>query len=167
MYICMAFGSVFCAGWLLCAKIHKIILFLIMNLVYRFIKRYPLSLLVVAAILYLSFFKPPKEKLIDIDNLDKLAHFCMYAGFCSVVWFEYFFSHSGISYKRVFIGAVVAPIIFSGLIEVVQGNFTSYRGMDVYDFLFNTLGVLFALFFAKYFIRPWVAAYKKKNNSKG
>ena len=91
-----------------------------MNVVFKFIKRYPLSLVVVAAILYLSFFNPPKEKIIHIDNLDKLAHFCMYAGFCSVVWFEYFFSHSGISYKRVFVGAVVAPIIFSGLIVLFR-----------------------------------------------
>lgn len=119
-------------------------------------------------ILYLSFFKPPKEKVIHVDNLDKLAHFCMYAGFCSVVWLEYFFSHRGLSYRRVIVGAVVAPIVFSGLIEVVQGNFTSYRGMDWYDFLFNVLGVVFALFFAKFFIRPRVAAYKeKKKNSKG
>ncbi len=136
-----------------------------MSLVFRFIKRYPLSLFVVAVILYLSFFKPPKEKVIHIDNLDKLAHFCMYAGFCSVVWLEYFFSHKGLSYKRVIIGAVIVPIIFSGLIEVMQGNFTSYRGMDWYDFLFNALGVIFALFFAKYFIRPWVLAYKKKKKS--
>ena len=137
-----------------------------MNVIFRFIKRYPLSIVVVAAILYLSFFKPPKEKIIHIDNLDKLAHFCMYAGFCSVVWLEYFFSHSGISYKRTVVGAVIAPIIFSGLIEIVQGNFTSYRGMDWYDFLCNTLGVIFALFFAKYFIRPWVSTYKNKKSSK-
>lgn len=139
-----------------------------MNTVFKFIRRYPLSLVVVAVILYLSFFKPPKEKVIHVDNLDKLAHFCMYAGFCSVVWLEYFFSHRGLSYRRVIVGAVVAPIVFSGLIEVVQGNFTSYRGMDWYDFLFNVLGVVFALFFAKFFIRPRVAAYKeKKKNSKG
>ena len=137
-----------------------------MNLVFRFIKRYPLSLLVVVAILYLSFFKPPKEKIIHIDNLDKLAHFCMYAGFCSVVWLEYFFSHKGISYKCAFIGAVVAPIIFSGVIEVMQGHFTTYRGMDWYDLLFNALGVIFAIFFAKYFVRPRVIAYKEKMKSK-
>ena len=116
--------------------------------------------------MYLSFFKPPKEKIIHIDNLDKFAHFCMYAGFCSVVWLEYFFSHRGVSYKRVIIGAVIAPIIFSGLIEIMQGYFTVYRGMDWYDFVFNTLGVIFALFFAKYFIRPWVSAYKNKKSSK-
>ena len=135
-----------------------------MNVFFRFIKRYPLSLLVVAAILYLSFFKPPQEKVIHVENLDKLAHFCMYAGFCSVVWLEYFFSHNGVSYKRVFIGAVVAPVVFSGLIEIMQGYLTAYRGMDWYDFLFNMLGVVFALFFAKYFIRPWVMAYKQKNS---
>ena len=137
-----------------------------MNAVFRFIKRYPLSLVVVAVILFLSFFKPPKEKIIDISNLDKFAHFCMYAGFCSVVWLEYFFSHRGVSYKRVIIGAVIAPIIFSGLIEIMQGYFTVYRGMDWYDFVFNMLGVIFALFFAKYFIRPWVSAYKNKKSSK-
>jgi VanZ family protein len=91
----------------------------------------------------------------------------MYAGFCSVVWFEYFFSHSGVSYRRVIIGAVVAPIIFSGLIEIVQGNFTSYRGMDWYDFIFNTIGVLFALLFAKYFLHPWVRRYREKRNGNG
>jgi VanZ family protein len=138
-----------------------------MNSLVRFVKRYPWSLVVVAAILFLSFFKPPQQDFVPVTNIDKLAHFCMYAGFCSVVWLEYFFSHSGVSYRRVIIGAVVAPIIFSGLIEIVQGNFTSYRGMDWYDFLFNILGVFFALFFAKFFIRPWVAAYKNKKNSKG
>ncbi len=137
-----------------------------MNSVVRFVKRYPLSLVVVAAILYLSFFKPPQEKVIHVDNLDKLVHFCMYAGFCTVVWLEYFFSHQGVSRKRVFWGAVVAPIVFSGLIEVMQGHLTSYRGMDWYDFLFNTLGVISALFFAKYVIRPRVSAYKENRNSK-
>ena len=62
----------------------------------------------------------------------------MYAGFCSVVWLEYFFSHKAVSRRRVIIGAVVGPILFSGLIEVAQGYLTSYRGMDFYDLIFNT-----------------------------
>ena len=137
-----------------------------MNRVFRIIKRYPLSLVVVAAILYLSFFKPPKQDIIHVSNLDKFVHFCMYAGFCTVVWVEYFLSHKGVSRKRVFWGAVVAPIVFSGLIEVMQGYLTSYRGMDYYDFVFNTLGVIAALFFARYVLRPRVVAYKEKRNSK-
>ena len=90
----------------------------------------------------------------------------MYAGFCSVVWLEYFFSHKAVSRRRVIVGAVVGPILFSGLIEVAQGYLTSYRGMDFYDLIFNTIGVVFALFFAKYLLRPWVWAYKEKKRSK-
>lgn len=127
----------------------------------NFIKRYPFSLVVLCLILYLSFFKPPPEKVIDIRDIDKLAHFCMYAGFCSVVWLEYFLSHEGVSRARVIMLAVIAPIVFSGIIEVMQGTLTEYRGMDWYDLLFNTLGVLFALFFAKYFLRQLVIKYKE------
>jgi hypothetical protein len=44
-----------------------------MNRVFRIIKRYPLSLVVIAAILYLSFFKPPKQDIIHVSNLDKFV----------------------------------------------------------------------------------------------
>ena len=89
----------------------------------------------------------------------------MYAGLCSVVWFEYFLSHKVLSGKHMIIGAIVAPVLFSGLVEVMQGFLTTYRGMDWYDLLFNTIGVAFAAFFAKYFIRPKVNEYKTKKNS--
>ena len=138
----------------------------LMNSVVRFVKRYTWSLVVVAAILFLSFFKPPQQDIVHVNNLDKIAHFCMYAGFCSVVWLEYFFSHKAVSRRRVIIGAVIAPILFSGLIEVAQGYMTSYRGMDFYDLIFNTIGVVFAFLFAMFFTRPWVEAYKAKRSSK-
>ena len=133
-----------------------------MNSLVRFVKRYPWSLVVVAAILFLSFFKPPQQDFVPVTNIDKLAHFCMYAGFCSVVWLEYFFSHKAVSRRRVIVGAVVGPILFSGLIEVAQGTMTDHRGMDWYDFIFNSIGVIFALFFAKFILKPRVMAYKEK-----
>ena len=131
----------------------------------KFLKKYPLSLLVVSVILYLSFYRPSDDPMIKISNIDKLAHFCMYAGFCSVVWLEYFLSHSGVNRGRVIWLAVVAPIVFSGAIEVMQGYLTTYRGMDWYDLLYNTIGVVFALVFARYVLRPRVLAYKAKRNS--
>ena len=133
----------------------------------RFIRRYPLSLLVLTVILYLSFFKPPKQKIIDISNIDKFAHFCMYAGFCSIVWLEYFRSHKVVNRGKTILLAVVAPIMFGGAIEIMQGTMTSYRGMDWHDFIFNTIGVLFALLFAKYFLHPWVRRYREKRNGNG
>ena len=127
-----------------------------------FIKRYPLSLLITVVILYLSFFKPPKQEVITIEHLDKIAHFCMYAGLCSVVWLEYFLSHEGVSRVRTVCLAVVAPIIFSGAIEVGQEFLTKHRSIDLYDFIFNSIGVLSALLFAKFVMYPWIKAYKAK-----
>ena len=127
-----------------------------------FIKRYPLSLTITATILYLSFFKPPKQEIITIEHLDKVVHFCMYAGLCTIVWLEYFLSHEGVSRVRTVCLAVVAPIIFSGAIELGQGYLTTYRGIDIYDFIFNSIGVLAALLFAKFVMHPWVKSYKAK-----
>ena len=50
-------------------------------------KHYPLSILVIAVICYLSFFTPPKTDMEEIPNIDKLAHLCMYGGLTLVLWF--------------------------------------------------------------------------------
>jgi VanZ family protein len=89
----------------------------------------------------------------------------MYAGFCSVIWLEYFRSHKSVNRIKVFLLAVVAPIIFGGVIEVAQGTMTVYRGMDWYDFIFNSIGVIFALFFAKFILHPWMIKFKENSNS--
>ena len=41
--------------------------------------------------------------------------------------------------------AVVAPILMSGIIEIIQGIKTNYRGADIYDFYANSFGVLMSL----------------------
>ena len=49
-----------------------------------YFRRYPLSLVIMAVIFYLSFFTPPKSNLEEIPNIDKLVHVCMegFAAFC-------------------------------------------------------------------------------------
>ena len=51
-----------------------------------YLKRYPLSILVIAAILYLSFFKPPQTSISEIKNIDKVVHICMYGGLTVILW---------------------------------------------------------------------------------
>ena len=58
-----------------------------------YLKKYPLSILVLCVILFLSFFNPPETPLNKVSNIDKILHFTMYFGFCAVLWFEYFRSH--------------------------------------------------------------------------
>lgn len=129
------------------------------NRIDKILKRYPLSLIIITAIIYLSFFKPPKTSLDTINNIDKLAHLVMYGGFCSVLWFEYFLTHLRIRASKIFWGAIVGPIVFSGAIEILQESITRYRGGDWYDFLFNSLGVLGAALFSIYVTKPLMIKY--------
>ena len=50
-----------------------------------YIKKYPFSILFIGVILFLSFFNPPKTPLNTVANIDKVLHFLMYFGFCSMV----------------------------------------------------------------------------------
>ncbi len=134
-------------------------------------RRYRLSLLVLAVILYLSFFRPPSVSLEKVKNIDKLAHFIMYFGFCSVLWVEYLLTHARLSVKRISLGAIVAPILFSGAVEIMQEWLTEHRGGDWGDFLFNSLGVICALLFGVFLLEPFMKRYGllnrrgKKQNS--
>mgnify|MGYP006914993244 CR=1 FL=1 len=46
----------------------------------HYIWNYPLSLLTVIIICYLSFFTPPKTDMEEIPYIDKIVHICMYGG---------------------------------------------------------------------------------------
>lgn len=131
-----------------------------------FIKRYPCSIIVIAIIIFLSFFNVEKPSFVKMPNIDKLVHFLMYAGFCSVLWFEYFISHKRVRKSHAVTGAIIAPIVFSALIEVLQSLLTSSRKMDFLDFVFNVIGVFFALLIAKFVIRPVIEKYKKRKRNK-
>ena len=114
-----------------------------------YLKKYPLSILIICVILFLSFFNPPETPLNEVTNLDKVVHFTMYFGFCVVLWFEYFKSHQYAEAKRLVPWAVIAPIVFSGLIEIGQQTLTPTRAADWWDFLCNSLGCLAAALFSQ------------------
>ena len=132
---------------------------MIIDRIDKILKRYPLSLILLVTIIYLSFFKPPKSVISDIDNIDKVAHLLMYGGFCSVLWFEYFLTHLRFNRRNIFYGAIVAPIIFSGAIEILQEMLTRYRGGDWMDFLFNSIGVIGAAIFSVFVTKPLMIKY--------
>ena len=114
-----------------------------------YLKKYPLSIFILCVILFLSFFNPPETPLDKVSNIDKVLHFLMYFGFCSVLWFEYFKSHKYADTKRLIPWAIIAPILFSGLIEIGQQALTPTRAAEWWDFLFNSLGCLAAALFSQ------------------
>ena len=119
------------------------------------IRRYPLSLVIIIIVIYLSFFKPPHTELDTISNLDKYVHFFMYFGLSGMIWMEYLRSHKNkFSLRRTLVGAVILPILFSGGIELGQEYLTTYRGGDWMDFASNTSGVIVASLIAYFFVKP-------------
>ena len=110
----------------------------------KLLKRYPLTLLCVAAIWYLCFFKPPTTRLSHTPFIDKWVHIAMYAGTCTVLWWEYLRSHARRRGRALLAWAVAAPILMSGLIELLQAGLTTTRSGDWWDLAANTIGVLLA-----------------------
>ena len=88
-----------------------------------YIRKYPVSLLIILTVIYLSFFKPPTTELSRIPNIDK----------------------------------IVCPVLFSGMVELLQEYCTTYRGGDWLDFVANTTGAFIASMIGYFVLRPWMA----------
>ena len=119
------------------------------------LKRYPLSLLLIAVITYLSFFTPPKTELDEITNFDKFVHFCMYFTLSSLLWIEHFRAHrkEKAPWWHGMVGAFICPIVYSGVVELLQAYATTTRSGEWADFVFNTLGVLCGTAFCYFYVR--------------
>lgn len=108
----------------------------------RFIRKYPLSLLVIAAILFLSLFNPPKTKLDSVTFIDKIAHVCMYGGLELVIWFEYLRRHTQLDKTRIIVLGIIAPIMLGGLMELAQMTLTTNRSGEWVDLIADAAGVI-------------------------
>lgn len=126
------------------------------------IRHYILAVIVFLVICYLSLFKPPSIGEVSIPHLDKVVHFCMYFGFSSILWVDFFRSNEPHNYnnKRGWLIGGFLPILLSGCIELLQEYCTSYRGGEWLDLLANSLGVLSAssLFYFVFSKKKWFRA---------
>lgn len=117
-----------------------------MSLILGYLKRYPLSLLTFAAIVYLSLFRPSDDMQLPMlfEHMDKVVHFIMYAGLSFIIWYEFFRSHTKGMNIKLFLAIFLIPALFSGLMEYMQSKATDYRSGDIMDLLFNVLGIIFS-----------------------
>lgn len=120
------------------------------------IKKYPFSLLIIFAVIYLSFFKPPSTELNTIPYIDKVAHVCMYFGMSGMLWLEFLRAHRDGSSPmwHAWVGAFLCPILFSGCVELLQEYCTTYRGGDWMDFAANAAGATLATAIGYFIVRP-------------
>ena len=106
------------------------------------IKRYPYSLLCLAAVWYLSvWFMPPEQlEMPSINFIDKWTHLVMYGGTCLVIWVEYLRQHRTIDWEKTFFWAWLMPVTMGGAIELVQAYCTATRSGEWLDWLADAVG---------------------------
>ncbi len=116
-----------------------------MSISSRLIRTYPVSCLLLAAIWVLCFCTPPHTPLDNVAFIDKWTHIVMYASTCAAIWIEYLRAHKALSRRRLFVWAWLAPVLMSGLIELLQAYCTGgRRSGDWLDFAANTAGATLA-----------------------
>ena len=109
------------------------------------IKKYPFSCILIVAIWYLSLlFNAPETPLDNVLLIDKWVHIVMYGGTFTMLWIEYIRQHQQPDYRKLVIWAFIAPIVMSGIIELLQEYCTETRNGDWLDLLANAIGVALA-----------------------
>lgn len=122
----------------------------------RYIWQYPISLLLVAVVIYFSFCTPPKTKLDDVRFIDKLVHVGMYFVLSISLWWEFWRAHRAREFyaprRHAWVGACLVPILFGGVVELLQAYCTENRSGDWLDFLANAVGVVLASLIGHVFV---------------
>lgn len=122
------------------------------------LRRYPLSLLVLCVLLYLSFFDPSTLSAeITIPNIDKVVHAVMYFGVSSVFWFEWMRSHRRPSRRtdlRGMLFCAAFPLVLAVFTEVGQALFSPVRSGEWLDFAANVFGIVLGMIFYYLVTRP-------------
>ena len=108
----------------------------------KYLRRYPLALVVAVAIVLLSVLPIPEIKEMErIPLIDKWTHMVMYGALTLTIWIDYRRSHRWLDRRRLVLFAFLAPIAMGGVLELVQAYLTSCRSGEWLDFVANTIGV--------------------------
>ena len=88
----------------------------------------------------------PEMPLTDVEFADKWVHIVMYGCTFIVVWKEYTRKHKLADYEKLFFWAWLAPIVMSGVLELLQEYCTGgRRSGDWLDLAANATGVTLAV----------------------
>ena len=106
------------------------------------ILKYPFTILVTIAIWVLSLFPLSlPEPITDVPFYDKWGHFVMYGTFTLIVLWESRRAEH-VSWNKTFLWKILAIVLMSGLLELLQAYATTNRSGEWADFLANSTGVL-------------------------
>ena len=100
---------------------------------YQYVRKYPFSLVCFVIIWVLSLTPIfPETPFDNVQFADKWTHLVMYGGTCGVLWIEYLRSHTIYNKVKLFRWAWVAPIVMSGVLELLQEYCTGGRRCSVW-----------------------------------
>ena len=117
-----------------------------MKFLLHFVRKYPFSVCLIALIWALSLMPYfPETPLDNVVLIDKWVHILMYGLTFTVLWIEYTLKHNSPDYEKLFFWAWLAPVIMSGIIELLQEYCTfGCRSGEWLDLAANTIGITVA-----------------------
>lgn len=84
----------------------------------------------------------PETPLAQVKLMDKWVHFVMFGGLSTVVWAECGLRHATLPMRRMWLYALLAPLLMGALVEIAQATCTGgRRSGDIVDFLADAIGV--------------------------
>ena len=108
----------------------------------KWIRRHPISVILILVIWYLSLFTPPKPELANVRFIDKWAHLLMYGSLAFVLWMEDWRVRKASPSMPRALALYIGPVAMSGLIELAQAYCTTDRSGDWLDLAANAIGAL-------------------------
>ena len=106
----------------------------------KWIRRHPISVILILVIWYLSLFTPPKTELANVRFIDKWAHLLMYGSLAFVLWMEDWRVRKASPSMPRALALYIGPVAMSGLIELAQAYCTTDRSGDWLDLAANAIG---------------------------
>lgn len=127
------------------------------------LRRYPVTILFVAAIFTICLIPVPETPLDDVKFIDKWTHAALYFSLGIVYWTEHYHSRSTLGGMRLFIVAVILPVLTGGFIELMQEYLTDCRSGEWLDFAADTVGVLFGAVVGRFVMGSLFRKVRGKN----
>ena len=107
------------------------------------IRKYPVSLFLIAAIWTVCLIPIPETPLKDVPMMDKWTHFVMFGVLSLCIISEYVYRHRKPKGRDVALVGMLLPFAMGGMIELAQAYCTGgNRSGDVMDWLADGIGVL-------------------------
>lgn len=118
----------------------------------RFFRIYGMSIVMSLFILYMSVVREMPSVLPSFSGQDKVLHGGAYTVLALLLCYELYRQRFVFTEKTMALWGIVYPIVYGGLIEILQANFFPPRQGEWADWLADIIGVVIGFLIAKFFV---------------